>query len=117
MADETELASTYTALVPEKGLAKLGTLVVTADRVVFFDQKFAPNAAFGLASLITDALQKRHDEGGPLLAFARADVAEVLNERKLLNKDRMRVRLSDGTEHLFNDGYKELAELLRPAGP
>ena len=56
--------SKHTALVPEKGTAKMGTLVVTDDQVLFFDQKFADNAGLGLAGLIGSALQKRHEDGG-----------------------------------------------------
>jgi hypothetical protein len=108
---EEPIASKYTALVPDRGIAKLGTLVVTAGQVLFFDQKFAANAGLGLAGLIGEALRRRHEEGGPHLVIERTAITEVVNERKLLNRDRMRIRTADG-DHLFNDGYAELAALL-----
>lgn len=113
MSEETELARKLTGLIPEKGRATMGHLIVTTERLAFYEQKFAANAAFGLAGLVTDALQKRHEEGGPMLVVELADVVEVANERKMLNKDRMRVRTRDG-EYLFNDGYAELGPLIAP---
>ncbi len=115
MAEETELGRWYTAFVRGATSSKMGTAVITSDRLLFFDQKFAPNAAAGvLTSLIVDRLQKRHEEGGPLLDLPFSVVTSVTRRKKLLNKDRMAIGTSDG-EHLLNDGWSKWSPILRGA--
>jgi hypothetical protein len=108
---ETELASKYTALI-QGGSTKMGTLVLTTERLLFFDQKFASNAGFGVLGLVGGALQKRHEEGGPLLQVSLDAVTGAGREKKLLNKDRMRLTSKTGVL-LFNDGWSHLGSALR----
>lgn len=115
MADERELARWFTALVRGTTNSKIGTVIITNERVLFWDQKFAHNAAAGvLTALIVDRLQKRHEKGGPLLDVPLSTITAMRRERKLLNKDRLALSTSDG-EHLFNDGWAKWAPVLREA--
>ena len=115
MADETELARKRTAWVRGTTNTKMGTAVVTSERVVFFDEKFSANAAFGLvAGAVTDALQQGHEATGPLLEIPLAAVTGAAREKKLLNKDRLRVATAEA-EYLFNDGWSSLGPALRRA--
>jgi len=54
--------------------SKIGAAIITNERLLFFDQKFAPNAAAGvLTTLIVDRLQKRHEAAGPFPRRAAHD--------------------------------------------
>lgn len=75
MAEETALATNKTGLLRGVKDSKMGTLVVTSERIIFTDTKFAGRAAGGvLGVVIADKLQKRHEDGGPdARPAARAD--------------------------------------------
>jgi hypothetical protein len=90
----------------------MGTALITSGGVVFFDQKFASNPGFGVLGMVGSALQKRHEEGGPLLAIPLDDITGARREKKMLNKDRMRI-ITSGGEYLFNDGWNQLGSALR----
>jgi hypothetical protein len=112
VTDSGELARKRTAWVRGATDTKMGTMILTPEGLAFFDEKFSANAAFGVVSgLITDALQKKHDEGGPLFAVPVAEVTGVAREKKLLNKDRWRLTTVDG-EYLLNDGWSLFSPLL-----
>ena len=56
------MPSKKTALVAGLKNSKMGTLVVTSERIVFTDTKFAGGAAGGvLGVVIVDKLQKAHE--------------------------------------------------------
>lgn len=98
MSEESELGSKRTALVRGTIDTKMGTAIMTTQRVVFFDEDFSTNAAFGaVAGAITGALQKRHEEGGPLLQFPLDSITKVAREKKLLNQDRIRITTSEAS--------------------
>jgi hypothetical protein len=84
-----ELASKATTLVPHEGRPRVGTLTVTADELVFTGE-----------------------DGGPLAVIPRSAIYAVVNERRLLHRDRMRIKTAAG-DLLFNDGYRDLGRLLR----
>jgi hypothetical protein len=112
--EERELERHQTAWVRGLTDTKMGQGILTTERILFFDQKFAANAAFGLANIITDHLQKRHEDGGPMLDLPLTSITGVRREKKMLNKDRIALTTTDG-EYLFNDGWKAWSPLLRDA--
>ncbi|MDQ2894032.1 MAG: hypothetical protein M3Y09_00020 [Actinomycetota bacterium] len=89
--------------------------MVTSERIIFTDTKFAGGAAGGvLGVVIADKLQKRHEDGGPMLDLPLAQITGLAREKKMMNKDRMRVSTAT-EEYLFNDGWKSLGAVLREA--
>jgi hypothetical protein len=116
MTEERELCRAQTGLVEGALKGKIGQAILTTHRLVFVDQKFAANAGIGgvAGALLTGALQKRHEEGGPYVDVALDTVLGASRETKLFGQDRIRVRTSDG-EYLFGQGWKAWGGLLRRA--
>jgi hypothetical protein len=71
-------------------------------------------AGGALGAAIAGRLQKRHEDGGPLLELPLESVTRIERQRKLLNKDRILLVAGDD-EYLFNDGWKDWSPLLREA--
>ena len=115
MPEELELATKQTALVAGVAGTKMGTAIVTSERILFVDTKFMGGVAGGVVgTVIADALQKRHEQGGPYAEIPLASITSLRREKKLLNKDRIAVGTTD-REYLFNDGWKELSPVLKEA--
>jgi len=115
MSDEAQLATKQTALVAGVAGTKMGTAIVTSERILFVDTKFMGGVAGGvLGTVLAEALQQRHEQGGPYAEVPLASITGLRREKKLLNKDRIAVVTADG-EYLFNDGWKELSPVLKEA--
>jgi hypothetical protein len=115
VGDERELGQRQTAWVRGATDTKIGRAILTTDRLLFFDQKFMGGAAGGVLGVaVADALQRRHEDGGPLLELPLESVTRIARQKKLLNKDRIALVTADG-EFVFNDGWKEWSPLLRDA--
>jgi hypothetical protein len=115
MSEEVELATRQTAIVDGVASTKVGTAFVTSERMVFIDTKFMGGAAGGvLGAVIADALQKRHEQGGPYAEMALSSITNVRRETKLLNKDRIAIQTAERT-YLFKGGWKELGPVLKEA--
>jgi hypothetical protein len=111
--EEIELGHKQTALV-EGSKAKLGRAVVTSERLLFVDTKFSAGPRGLIGAAIVDALEQRHQAGGPMLDLPLTSITAVRREKKLLNKDRMAITTADG-EYLLNDGWRDLGPKLREA--
>lgn len=115
MPDEEQLASKQTALVAGVAGTKMGTAIVTSERILFVDTKFMGGIAGGVVgTVLAEALQKRHEQGGPYAEIPLASITSVRREKKLLNKDRIAVDTAD-RQYLFNDGWKQLSPVLKEA--
>jgi len=115
MQPERELGRKQTALVRGATDTKMGTAIVTTERVLFFDKKYMGGAAGGaLGVLVAESLQRRHEAEGPLLDLPLASVKAIERRRKMLNKDRIALITADG-EHVLNEGWVALAPVLREA--
>ena len=113
MAEERELDQRQTAWVRGGTSTKLGTAIITNQRLLFFDTKFMAGVAGGaLGAAVVSRLQKRHEDGGPLLELPLASVSRIERQKKLLNKDHILLVAGDA-EYLFNDGWKDWSPLLR----
>lgn len=74
-----------------------------------------PGVAGGaLGVAIGESLQKRHEDGGPMMSIALDSITGIERQKKLLNKDQILLRTGDG-EYLFNDGWKDWSPILREA--
>ena len=85
-----ELTSLPTALVPGSGRPRTGRLAVYGDVLAFYDEETGED---------------------PLLVIPRTTIYAVTCERKLLNRDRMRIRTVGG-DFLFSAGYRAVRALL-----
>ena len=114
MAGDPELGRLKTAWVRGTTDTKLGTAVLTPERLAFWDTKFLNTAGSALQAVLVDRLQKRHEEGGPMFDLPLASITRITRAKKLLNKNRIVLATSDG-EYVLNDGWKDFAPLLRDA--
>ncbi len=113
MADDQVLYERQTAWVRGATDTKLGRGILTRGHLLFYDTKFMPGVAGGaLGVAIGESLQKRHEEGGPMLSIALDTLTGIERQKKMLNKDRILLRTADG-EYLFNDGWKDWSPILR----
>ena len=98
--DEVELehnGGTACSIRGERG--KLGTVVLTNDRILFSQQKFASADGGVLGALVADQLQKRSERkaGGPREVLALGELRGArLNRRRLL-PDLYEFTLEDGS--------------------
>jgi hypothetical protein len=112
MTDETELNTCNTAWV-RGAKTKMGHAILTPEHLVFFDTKFMPGAAGGLiGSAVAGHLQKRHEEGGPLLVIDVSSITGVARQKKMLSKDRVEISTT-GDTYVFSDGWKAWSPILR----
>jgi hypothetical protein len=115
MSDEVELATKPTALVAGVAGTKMGTAIVTSERILFLDTKFMGGVAGGVVgTMLAEALQKRHEQRGPHTEIPLSSITSLRREKKLLNKDRIAVGTAD-REYLFNDGWNQLSPVLKEA--
>jgi hypothetical protein len=115
MTEERELTQTQTAWVRGAATTKMGKAILTTQRLLFFDQKYAQNASFGvITNVITGKLQKRHEEQGALLELPLGDITGIAHEKKLMSKDRIVLTTADDT-YTFANGWKGMSPLLRQA--
>jgi hypothetical protein len=111
--EEQKLSQRQTAWIRGATSAKMGHAVLTTQRLVFFDEKFAPNAALGLVgNVIFDRLQKKHEKGGPLVEIPLGAITGLARRTKLLGKDRIAITTPEG-EFLFSNGWKAWSQLLK----
>ncbi|MCU1394183.1 MAG: hypothetical protein JWM34_2611 [Ilumatobacteraceae bacterium] len=105
-----------TALVKGGASATMGTAVLTDQRLIFFDQRFAANVGIGgvAGAAVAGALQHRHEADGPLFAIDLDQIVGAGQRRKMLNKDRIAITTGAG-EVLLNDGWKRFGPALREA--
>lgn len=112
MAEEVALHRHKTIFVRGTTSSKLGTAILTTERLVFFDEKFSSTGTGGiLDDALVHALQKRRERGGPMLDLPLASITRIAREKKLFAKDRIRISTTDD-EYLFNEGWKEWSPLL-----
>lgn len=100
-AEESEIDRRSGAAVSVGGeRGKLGWVMLTNDRILFTQQKFASTGGAGaLGALVVDQLQKRSERkaGGPSEVLKLADVrAAKLKKRRLL-PDLYEFTLADGS--------------------
>ncbi|MDQ6778023.1 MAG: hypothetical protein M3071_17835 [Actinomycetota bacterium] len=112
MTGERELSQRQTAWVRGATSTKLGTAILTSQRLLFFDTKFMGGVAGGaLGVALAERLQKRHEDGGPLLELPLSTLTRIERQKKLLNKDRI-VLVAADDENVFTDGWKDWSQLL-----
>ena len=114
---ETEVADLQTVLIGGGPLSnKRGHALLTNDRLVFNDQRFAPVQAGGvggpLAGMLASALESRRKGRPPLLDFPLTDVTGVAHVTKLTVRDILVVETGE-TEYRFAQGFKQWSPLLR----
>ena len=115
MSEPQVLAQKQTMLVQGVTGTKMGTLLVLGDRFTFMQTKYLGGATGGLLGVaIADALQKKHEEGGPMLDVPLSTVTGWHREKKLLNKKLISID-AGGQTYLFNDGWEEISAGLRTA--
>jgi hypothetical protein len=116
MAEEAELNRRQSAWVRGATDTKLGQLILTSERLLFFDKKYMGGAAAGVVgALVEHHLEKRRDPTrSALLELPLASITRITRNKKLLNKDRIIVSTAD-EEYLFADGWKDWGPLLRDA--
>ncbi len=112
MSDAEGLDHRRTAWLEGGTKAKMGHAALTTERLLFFDIKFEGAGAGALGAMIGGKLQKRHEEGGPLVNIALSEITALSHERKLMGKDRIRIT-TGADEYLFSDGWKAWSPLLR----
>jgi len=111
--DEAEIARREIIWVRGTTNSLLGTAILTGDRLLFFHTKFAHTGMGGiLDDLLVDALQKRHEKGGPALELELSSITGMHCERKLFARDRLAISTTGG-DFLFSDGWKTWGPLLR----
>lgn len=114
--EEVELEDHLDVLIGGGQRARMGRALLTNDRIVFVDQKYNSGmaAASGgiLAALLTDRLQKKHEDKGPFLDLPLTEITRVARAKKLLNKDLL-VFEAGGVERRFNEAFPKWADLLR----
>jgi hypothetical protein len=112
VTDETELDTRNTALVAG-AKSKVGHAIVTNRQLVFFDTKFMGGSAGGvLGAAIASGLQKRHEDGGPLVTIPVESITGITRQKKLLSKDRVEISTT-GDTYVFSDGWEKWSVLLR----
>ena len=114
---ETELADLSTVLMGGGPLSnKRGHALLTNDRLLFSDQRFAPAQAGAiggpLAGALAEALERRRRGRPPLLDFPLTDIARVSHVTKLTVRDILVID-AGGTEYRFAQGFKAWNPLLR----
>jgi hypothetical protein len=113
MGEGFELDERSTVWVRGLTNSKVGHAILTSERLVFFDEKFDRSAGRGiLEDVLIDRLQKRHEEGGPLVDLALADLTGIAHEKKRMAKDRIKLTTADG-DYLFNESWNTWSPLLR----
>jgi hypothetical protein len=113
MQNESELARLSTILVRGVTDSKLGTAILTQDRILFYDEKFSKTGTGGiLEDLVVNTLQKRHEARGPMVEIALSSLTGLALQKKLLSRNRLSISTTDG-DFLFSEGWKEWGPLLR----
>ena len=87
-------------LMLEGQRGKLGTLVLTNDRILFTHQKFAASAGGGvLAVLVAGELQRRSEKkaGGPMEVAAISEIRGGAPAKRRFLPDLYELRLDDGS--------------------
>jgi len=97
VADEVELHRRTTTLLRGTTGSKIGTALLTTERVVFFDETLSTTGTGGVfEDALVSVLQQRHERGGPLLDVPLESITRIAREKKLLAKDRIRISTADG---------------------
>ena len=114
---ETELADLSTVLMGGGPLSnKRGHALLTSDRLLFSDQRFAPAQAGAvggpLAGALAEALERRRKGRPPLLDLPLTDIARVSHVTKLTVRDILEIE-AGGAEYRFAQGFKAWNPLLR----
>jgi hypothetical protein len=114
MAEDLELGRLKTVWVRGAANSKMGTAVLSHDRLSFWDTKYLGTGGGAIQAVLVDRLQKRHEEGGPMFDLPLASITAMRRAKKLLNKNRL-VIVADGEEYVFNEGWKDFAPQVREA--
>lgn len=97
---------------------KRGHALLTNDRILFMDQRFAPAQAGAvggwMAAKLAEELEKRRKERPPMVDFALTDITRVSHVTKLTVRDILVIETRAG-ETRFASGFKEWSPLLRRA--
>lgn len=115
--DEQELDQHKDVLSGE-GRPKMGTALLTNDRIVFHDQRYNSTAAMAtggpLAGIVASKLEKRRQKKGrdAVLDLPVSEITRVSHAKKLGSKNIL-VFEAGGKERRFNDGYSKWEPLLR----
>ena len=114
---EQELHRVKNVLVRGTFNSKIGTAVLTDERLLFFDERFSSAGGGGgiegeITGWLVDRLQQRHEAKGPLLELPVQEISRIARETKLMNKDRIRIFAADGQEYLFNEGWRVWSHYL-----
>lgn len=99
-APEVELEQRRGIAVSVRGeRGKMGTAVLTNDRILFTQQKFAAAGGGLLEAVVADQLQKRHERkaGGPQEVLALAELRGARMNRRRLLPDLYEFTLADGS--------------------
>lgn len=117
--DEDVLNEQQTVLMAGGPLKnKRGHALLTNDRVLFMDQRFAPEQAGAvggwLAGKLAEELEKRRKERPPMVDLRLTDITRVSHVTKLTVRDILVIETAAG-ETRFATGFKEWSPLLRRA--
>ena len=97
-------------LLLEGQRGKLGTMVLTNDRILWTHQKFASTAGGGvLAELVAQQLQKRSERkaGGPMEVCQLAEVTSATPVKRRFLPDLYELGLSDGSSFRISVGLRK----------
>ena len=98
---EVDVNSSRKSLVMQEGeRGKIGTVVLTNDRMLFTQQKFDSGVGGGaLGALVAEGLQKRSEKksGGPRELFSLSEVQGIKKVRRRMRGDIYEFTLIDGT--------------------
>jgi hypothetical protein len=89
---------------------KMGTVVLTNDRILFTQQKFAQTGTGGLlGALVVDQLQKRSERkaGGPTEVFALPEVRSAYLKKRRMLPDLYEFELADGSTCWFSKDIRK----------
>ena len=89
---------------------KMGTVVLTNDRILFTQQKFAQSGTGGvLGALVIDQLQKRSERkaGGPTEVFALPEVRKAYLKKRRMLPDLYEFELDDGSTCWFSKDIRK----------
>jgi hypothetical protein len=122
MQDESELARLSTILVRGVTDSKLGTAILTQDRILFYDEKFSETGTGGiLEDLVVGALQKRHEARGPLVEIELSSLTGLALQKAPIAKPvvdlngRWRLLVQRGLEGVGASPARYLDPPPRPA--
>jgi hypothetical protein len=87
---------------------KMGTAILTNDRILFTQQKFAAAGGGALAALAADRLQQRSEKkSGPREVLALTEVTGARRNRRRFLPDLYEFTLNDGSTSWLSENMRE----------